>query len=100
VDSCLVEPQSYDASNNKSLGQTPIYKQVNNDNLLNMNTHEQHERMAVEPLVDYATSLVLQYTAPEDFEAACVAVLCRAIESIAKKEMEICFKQNATTTNN
>ena len=61
-----------------------------------MNTHEQHERMAVEPLVDYATSLVLQYTEPEDFEAACVAVLCRAIESIAKKEMEICYKKNSS----
>lgn len=54
-----------------------------------MNTHEQHERMAVEPLLDYATSLVVQYTMPDDVEAATKALLVVSLEHIFNRRIEI-----------
>lgn len=54
-----------------------------------MNTHEQHERMAVEPLLDYATSLVVQYTMPGDVEAATKALLVVSLEHIFNRRIEI-----------
>lgn len=32
----------------------------------------------------------------EDWDAAAVAILTRAIELITKKEMEVCFKKNSS----
>jgi len=54
-----------------------------------MNTHEQHERMAVEPLLAYATSLVVQYTNPDDVEAATKALLVVSLEHIFNRRIEI-----------
>lgn len=54
-----------------------------------MNTHEQHERMAVEPLLAYATSLVVQYTNPDDVEAATKALLVSSLEHIFNRRIEI-----------
>ena len=54
-----------------------------------MNTHEQHERMAVEPLLAYAISLVVQYTKPDDVEAATKALLVVSLEHIFKRRIEI-----------
>lgn len=101
MDSCLVEPQSYDASNKKTLGQTLVDNWVNNDTLASMTTPDQHELDAAWKLCIDALQHIRQYTFdPGDFEAASIAVLCKAIELTAKKELSICFKQNATTTNN
>ena len=36
----------------------------------------------------------------QDWEAASVAILSKTIELITKKEIEICFKKNNTTSNN
>ena len=101
MDSCLVEPQSYNASNKKTLGQTLVDNRVNNDTLASMTTPDQHELDAAWELCIDALQHIRQYTFdPGDFEAASIAVLCKAIELTAKKELEICFKQNATITNN
>jgi hypothetical protein len=101
VNSCLVEPQSYDASNKKTSVFTPIYKRVNNDNLVSMNTPDHHETVAAQELCVTAIQSVKQYTFdPGDFEAATVALLARAIELTAKKEMTICFKQSSSTLTN
>ena len=101
MNSCLVEPQSYDASNKKTLGQTLIDKLVNNDNLASMTTPDQNETAAAQELCVTAIQAVKQYTFdPGDFEAATVALLARAIELTAKKEMTICFKQNGTILTN
>lgn len=54
-----------------------------------MNTHEQHERMAVDPLLDYATSLVVQYTEPDDMEAAIKALLVVSLERIFNRRIDI-----------
>lgn len=54
-----------------------------------MNTHEQHERMAIEPLLDYATSLVVQYTNPDDVEAATKALLVVSLEKIFNRSIDI-----------
>lgn len=54
-----------------------------------MNTHEQHERMAVEPLLAYATALVMQYTNPDDIEAATKALLVSSLEQVFNRRIEI-----------
>jgi hypothetical protein len=101
VNSCLVEPQSYDASTKKTSVFTPMYKQVNNDNLASMTTPDHHETVAAQELCVTAIQSVKQYTLdPGDFEAATVAVLARAIELTTKKELKLCYQQNFTTLNN
>jgi len=101
VNSCLVEPQCYDAFNKKTLVFTPMYKQVNNDNLASMTTPDQHELDAAWLLCIDALQAVQRYTFDQgDFEAASVAVLCKAIELTAKKEVEICYKQSGSTLTN
>jgi hypothetical protein len=97
VDSCLVEPQSYDASTEKTSVFTPMYKQVGNDNLASMNTPDHHETVAAQEVCVTAIQAVKQYTFdPGDFEAATVALLARAIELTAKKELTLCYKPNST----
>jgi hypothetical protein len=97
VNSCLVEPQSYDRTTKKSLGQTPMYKQVVNDNLQRMTTPDQHELDAAWELCIDALQSIQRYTFDHgDFEAASIAVLCRAIELTAKKEVELCYKKNSS----
>jgi len=54
-----------------------------------MNTHEQHECMAVKPLLDYATSLVVQYTSPDDVEAATKALLVVSLEHLFNRRIYI-----------
>ena len=54
-----------------------------------MNTHEKHERMAVEPLLSYATSLVVQYTEPDDVEAATKALLVVTLEHLFNRRIYI-----------
>ena len=54
-----------------------------------MNTHELHERMAIESLLDYATSLVEQYTNPDDVEAATKALLVVSLEHLFNRSIEI-----------
>jgi hypothetical protein len=82
----------------KILGQTPIYKQVNNDNLCDMTTPDQHELDAAWALCIDALQSIRKYTFdPGDFEAASIAVLCKAIELTAKKELEICYKKNSSS---
>lgn len=76
-------------------------KLVNNDNLANMTTLDHHETIAAQELCVIAIQSVKQYTFdPGDFEAATVALLARAIELTAKKEVEICYKQSGTTSTN
>ena len=97
----LVEPQSYDASTKKTLGQTLIDKQVNNDNLASMTTPDNQEYFAAQELCVHAIQSVKQYTFdPNDFEAATVALFARAIELTTKKEISLCYQQNSTTSNN
>jgi hypothetical protein len=85
----------------KVLGHTLIDKLVDDDNLASMTTPDQHELDAAWELCIEAWHLARQYTFnPGDFEAASVAVLCRAIELTAKKEVQICYKQNGSTLNN
>jgi hypothetical protein len=101
VDSCLVEPQFYDASTKKPLVFTPIYKQVNNDTLASMTTPDHHETLAAHELCVTAIQAVKQYTFdPGDFEAATVALLARAIELATKKDLTLCYQQNSITLNN
>lgn len=101
VNSCLVEPQCYDPTIKKALGQTLVDKQVNNDNLLGMTTPDKHETEAAQEICVTAIQAVKQYTFdPGDFEAATVAVLARAIELTARKEMTLCFKPSSSTLNN
>jgi hypothetical protein len=101
VNSCLVEPPSYDASTKKTLGQTLIDKRVNNDTLASMNTLDHHETVAAQELCVTAIQAVKQYTFdPGDFEAATVALLARAIELTTKKELTLCYQQNNTISNN
>jgi hypothetical protein len=101
VNSCLVEPQSYDASTKKTLGQTLIDKQVNNDNLASMNTPDHYETIAAQELCVTAIQSVKQYTLdPGDFEAATVALLARAIELTTKKELTLCHMQKRITLSN
>jgi hypothetical protein len=98
VNSCLVEPQSYDALTKKTLGQTLIDKLVNNDNLASMNTPDHYETVAAQEVCVTAIQAVKQYTFdPGDFEAATVALLARAIELTTKKELILCYKKNFTT---
>jgi hypothetical protein len=83
------------------LGHTLIDKLVGNDNLVSMNTPDQHELDAAWGLCIDALQAIRQYTFdPGDFDAATVAVLCRAIELTAKKEVEICYKQSGSTSTN
>jgi hypothetical protein len=78
-----------------------MYKKVGNDNLVSMTTPDQHELDAAWELCIDALQAVQRYTFDQgDFEAASVAVLCRAIELTAKKEVEICYKQNGSTSSN
>ena len=101
VNSCLVEPQCYDPTIKKALGHTLIDKQVNNDNLLAMNTPDEQETAAAWKLCIEAWHMARQYTHhPGDFEAASVALLARAIELTARKEMTLCFKPSSSTLNN
>lgn len=72
-----------------------------NDTLQSMTTPDQHETDAAWKLCIDALQAIRQYTFdPNDFEAASIAVLCRAIELTAKKEMILCFKPNNTTSTN
>jgi hypothetical protein len=97
VDSCLVEPQSYDASTKKTSVFTPIYKQVGNDTLAVMTTPDNQEYFAAQEVCVTAIQAVKQYTFdPGDFEAATVALLARAIELTAKKELNLCYKPSNT----
>jgi hypothetical protein len=101
VNSCLVEPPSYDASTKKTLGQTLIDNRVNNDTLASMNTPDHHETAAAQELCVTAIQAVKQYTFdPGDLEAATVALLARAIELTTKKELTLCYQQNNTISNN
>jgi flagellar biosynthesis/type III secretory pathway chaperone len=85
----------------KVLGHTLIDKLVDDDNLASMTTPDQHELDAAWELCIDALQAIRQYTFdPGDFEAASVAVLCKAIELTAKKEVQICYKQNGSTSNN
>jgi hypothetical protein len=78
-----------------------MYKQVGNDNLVSMTTPDQHELDAAWELCIDALQAIRQYTFdPGDFDAATVAVLCRAIELTAKKEVEICYKRSGSTLTN
>jgi hypothetical protein len=62
-----------------------------------MTTPEQHEIDAAWALCIDALQSIRQYTFnPGDFEAASIAVLCKAIELTAKKEVEICYKKNSS----
>jgi hypothetical protein len=98
VNSCLVEPQSYDALTKKTVGQTLIDKLVNNDNLASMTTPDHYETVAAQEVCVTAIQAVKQYTFdPGDFEAATVALLARAIELTTKKELILCYKKNSTT---
>jgi hypothetical protein len=45
--------------------------------------------MAVKPLLDYATSLVVQYTSPDDVEAATKALLVVSLEHIFNRRIYI-----------
>jgi hypothetical protein len=54
-----------------------------------MNTHEQHEVLSIQPLLDYATSLVVQYTEPEDVEAATKALLVASLEQLFNRRIYI-----------
>ena len=66
-----------------------------------MKTPDEQENDAAWLLCIDALHAVRQYTFdPGDFEAASIAVLCRAIELTAKKEVQICFKQNSSISNN
>ena len=101
MNSCLVEPQCYDASTKKTLGQTLVDKLVNNDTLAGMTTPDQHELDAAWELRFEALQSIKQYTFdPGDFEAATVALLARAIELTAKKEIALCYKPNSSILNN
>ena len=85
----------------KVLGHTLIDKLVDDDNLASMTTPDQHELDAAWELCIDALQAVQRYTFDQgDFEAASVAVLCKAIELTAKKEVQICYKQNGSTSNN
>jgi hypothetical protein len=85
----------------KVLGHTLIDKLVNNDNLASMTTPDHHETVAAQELCVTAIQAVKHYTFdPGDFEAATVALLARAIELTAKKEMKICYKQSGSTLTN
>ena len=76
---------------------TPIYKLVGNDNLASMTKPDQNETAAAQELCVTAIQAVKQYTFdPGDFEAATVALLARAIELTAKKELNLCYKPNST----
>ena len=66
-----------------------------------MKTPDQHELDAAWELCIDALQSIRKYTFdPGDFEAASVAVLCKAIELTAKKELILCFKQNSITSSN
>jgi hypothetical protein len=66
-----------------------------------MKTPDQHEIDAAWGLCIDALQAIRQYTLdPGDFDAATVAVLCKAIELTAKKEVEICYKQSGFTSTN
>jgi hypothetical protein len=76
-------------------------KQVNNDTLASMTTPDHHETVAAQELCVTAIQAVKQYTFdPGDFEAATVALLARAIELTAKKEIALCYKPNSSILNN
>lgn len=71
--------------------------QVNNDNLASMTTPDQHEIDVAWALCIDALQAIRQYTFdPGDFDAASIGVLCKAIELLAKKEVEICYKKNSS----
>jgi len=66
-----------------------------------MKTPEQRETDAAWNLCIDALQSIREYTFDQgDFDAATIAVLCRAIELTAKKEVEICFKKNSSISNN
>jgi hypothetical protein len=62
-----------------------------------MKTPDQQETDAAWELCIDALQSIRQYTFDHgDFEAASIAVLCRAIELTAKKEVELCYKKNSS----
>ena len=66
-----------------------------------MKTPDEQENDAAWLLCIDALHAVRQYTFdPGDFEAASIAVLSRAIELTAKKDVQICFKKKSSTTSN
>lgn len=70
-------------------------------NLASMITPDQHETEAAWNLCIDALQSIRKYTFdPGDFEAASIAVLCKAIELTAKKEMILCFKKSVSTSTN
>lgn len=76
-------------------------KRTGNDNLAGMNTPDKHETEAAWELCIQALQAIRQYTSdPGDIDAATIAVLCRAIELTAKKEVEICYKRSSSTSTN
>jgi len=101
VNSCVVEPQSYDASTKKTLGQTLIDKHFNDANLHGMKTPDQLELESA-LLIEAHAYIHAANNCPnfQDWEAASVAILAKTIELITKKEIEICFKKNASTSSN
>jgi hypothetical protein len=58
-----------------------------------MTTPDEHETLAAQALCVIASHTVRGYiTDPTDYEAATIALLSRAIELIAKKELVLCFR--------
>jgi hypothetical protein len=45
--------------------------------------------MSIQPLLDYAISLVVQYTEPEDVEAATKALLVASLEQLFNRRIDI-----------
>lgn len=58
-----------------------------------MTTPDEHETFYAEALCVIASHTVKGYvTDPTDYEAATIALLSRAIELTAKKELVLCFQ--------
>jgi hypothetical protein len=58
-----------------------------------MTTPDEHETLYAKPICAIASLTVRGYvTDPADYEAATIALLSRAIELIAKKELVLCFR--------
>lgn len=58
-----------------------------------MTTPDEHETLAAQALCVIASHTVRGYISdPADYEAATIALLSRAIELTAKKELVLCFR--------
>ena len=70
-------------------------------NLASMTTPDQLEYDSAWIIRDAAINhAVLNCKNKGDWDAAAVAILTLAIEIISKKEVEICYKQNGSTSTN